>query len=326
VAVNKTESQHFVFCLYPGLPLFCIASALDVLRHANRHLSNSFYTWSFVTENNDSVVGSNGLPISPTMAIENTRKTSRIFLVAGFDPEQHPSPHIMKWLKRRAHSGLVIGGISNGGFILARHGLLDGYQATVHFEDFSSFCAIYPDVDARYQRFVIDRNRMTCSGGAATLDLFIELVRQDHGSGVANWISRQMLLHDLATTTDVSGNHVFDGSNRYSPRVQRALALLDASVHGRMTVSTLARSVGLSRRELLRLFRHETGRTPTAILNERRLERARSLVLHSHLPLIAIADSVGYSSQSHLTRSYREFYSITPARDRARTRMAVIDE
>jgi transcriptional regulator GlxA family with amidase domain len=284
-------------------------------------VDSDFYQWSFVTENNQRVVGSNGLPISPTMEIENAQNASRVFLVAGFDPGQIASPEIMNWLKRRSHSDLVIGGISNGGFVLAQNGLLDGYQATVHFEDFSSFCALYPNVNARYQRFVIDRNRMTCSGGAATLDLFIELVRQDLGHDTANWVSRQMLLHDFARTTDMRGNHVFDSSNRYSPRVQRALALLDATVQGGMTVTTLADSVGLSRRELLRLFRRETGRTPVAILGERRLERARSLVLHTHLPLITVADSVGFSSQSHLTRSYREFYRITPARDRARTRM-----
>jgi len=98
--------------------------------------------------------------------------------------------------------------------------------------------------------------------------------------------------------------------------VQRILGLLDADIAGSMTVNSLANKVGLSRRELLRLLRRETGQTPSDILNSRRLERARSLVLHSHLPLAAIANAVGFSSQSHLTMRYRQMYGVTPARHR----------
>ena len=313
-------TRHIVFCLFPGHPLFCLASALDVLRHANRKSGRTVYRWSFVTEDNQIVVGSNDLPISPTIEIDDLRNVDRIFLVAGFYPDNLRAPKIANWLRKNAAENMVIGGLSNGAFVLAHYGLLDNYHATVHWEDFSSFCALYSEVNARYQRFVIDGNRITCSGGAATLDLFIELVRQDLGNDLSVQVSRQMLLQDFTNTKDPLGNHVFDGSHRYSSRVQRALSLLDAGVENRLSVSELAGKVGLSRRALLRAFRTETGHTPTEILNERRLERARSLVLHSHLSLIAIADSVGFSSQSHMTKSYRENFGITPAKDRLQVR------
>ena len=109
---------------------------------------------------------------------------------------------------------------------------------------------------------------------------------------------------------------VFDGSHHYSPKVQRILSLLDAGIDGPMTVNMLAEQVGLSRRELLRLLKRETGQSPSEILNMRRLERAKSLVQHSHLPLAAIAQAVGFSSQSHLTLRYREMFTVTPAQDR----------
>ncbi len=307
---------HIVFCLFPGHPLFCLASALDVLRHANRKSGKTVYRWSIVTEDNQIVTGSNNLPINPTAKVNELANVDRVFLVAGFYPEKLRAPNIANWLRKNATDDMPIGGLSNGAFVLAYYGLLDTYHATVHWEDFSSFCALYPAINARYQRFVIDQNRITCSGGAATLDLFVELVRQDLGNDLSVQVSRQMLLQDFTNTQDPEGNHVFDGSHRYSSRVQRALSLMEAGVENRLNVTELAAKVGISRRALLRAFRKETGHTPTKILNDRRLERARSLVLHSHLPLIAIADSVGFSSQSHMTKSYRENFGITPAKDR----------
>ena len=310
-------SRHIAFCLYPQHPLFSIACALEVLRHANRRLGEDTYTWSFVSEDDQPVYDSNGLPHGPTQSLD-ALKTDDFFLVAGLDIDAIESPRVSDWLRSRSSTLSNIGGICNGGFLLARTGLLDDYQATVHWEDFPSFCVLHPRVRARYQRFVIDRDRITCSGGAATLDLFLELVRSDHGHRVVSWIARTMNLQEHPATVDANDHRIFDAGNRYSSRLERALTLLDAGFEEKINVEGLARRVGLSRRELLRLFRKETGRTPTEVINERRLEKTRSLVLHTHLPLITIADSVGFSSQSHMTRCYRDAFGITPARERAR--------
>ncbi len=314
--MQQSKTRHIVFCMFHDQPLFSLISAVEILRHANRWYETPVYKWSFITENDNRVMDSTGLALQPTTSLKDIQKPDRIFLVAGFDPGQISAPRLCRWLKSYANDDVVIGGISNGGFILAAAGLLDDYFATVHWEDFSSFCELYPKVHSRYQRFVVDRNRMTCSGGATTIDLFIELVRIDHGHDVALHVSRQMLLQEVITTTDQHGKHVFNGSHRYSAKVQRALCLLDAGVEEGMNVEALAERVGLGRRQLLRLFRKETGHTPLEILDERRLERARSLVLHSHLPLISIANAVGFSSQSHMTKRYRERFTVTPSKDR----------
>jgi len=237
-------------------------------------------------------------------------------VVAGFNPTAILAPKMLKWLERQARDEKIVGAITNGAFLLAQSELLNGYAATVHWEDFSSFCVHYPKVHARYQRFVVDRNRMTCAGGAATLDLFIEIVRQDMGKELAQQVSRQLLLEDYSMPGEHESQMIFDGSHHFSPRVQRALSLLEAGVGEGITVAGLAERVGLGRRELLRLFRRETGKSPQQILNQRRLERSRSLVLHSHLPIAVIANAVGFSSQSHLTSAYRNSYDTTPAQHR----------
>ena len=313
--------RHITFCLCPQFPLFCIASALEVLRHANRFAENTVYSWSFLCEDDKPIQDSNGLWLHPDSTIDQAKSSDMSIIVAGFEPNDIAAPKLRGWLQKQAKAGHFIGGISNGAFQLAKAQLLNGYAATTHWEDFESFCFLYPKVHSRYQRFVIDRNRITCSGGTATLDLFLEIVRLDLSNDIMLKVSRQMLLNDYATSPENTTHLIFDASHQFSPRVQRALTLLDSGIENRINVNSLAALVGISRRELLRLFRAEIGKTPSDIINQRRLERAQSLVLNSHLPLSTIASAVGFSSQSHLTSFYHKHLGTTPANQRRHHRM-----
>ena len=307
---------QITFCLAPTFPLFGLASAVEVLRHANRFAGRALYDWNLLCEHGDSVHDSNGLALAARRADATAPDPDVVFVVAGYEVDATALPALTQWLRRQGRRGIPLGGISNGAFILAGAGLLDGSAATVHFEDFSAFHDGFPAVRARYQRTVIERARLSCSGGTSTLDLFIEWVRREQGQALASRVSQQMLLQSLSTPAGAEVPTVFDGSHRYSAPVQRALDVLEASHHEPLNVSGLSERVGLNRRELLRLFQRELEMTPGQALRMRRLQRARSLVLHSHLPLINIASAVGFSSQSHMTDHYRKHFGCTPGKDR----------
>ena len=316
-SMRKYSTCQITFCLCPGYPLFCVASALEVLRHANRFCDVPYFFWTILCEDDKPLASSNGILMNPTCEIGSAPRSDFAVVVAGFEPIELDVPNIESWIRKAASAGSVIGGISNGGFVLAKTGLLKGYEATVHWEDFAAFSLTFPNVISRYQRYVVDRDRITCSGGTSTLDMFVEVVRDHLGSEISTKVSRQLLLQQYSGTAgDSEANSILNGSLHHSFRVQRALSLLDVSIDGNMSVSDLASRVGLSHRQLLRLFRREVGMTPSAVLAQRRLERARSLVLHSHLPLAAISSATGFSSQSHLTSAYKGHFGKTPAQHR----------
>jgi len=314
-------SRRIAFCLCPGFPLFSLAAALDVLRYANRFTRRDHYQWLILSETDLPVSDGNGIPMAPGGRLDAAGRVDFAFCVAGFGASQLRQPRLGAWLSRQAHGGRDVGGISGGAFVLAAAGLLDQYSATTHWEDFESFCLLYPEVQTRYQRFVIDRARITCAGGSATLDLFIELVRQDLGNQVALKISRRMLLQEQSVVAPGSLVNRTDARHCSAP-VQRALSLIEAGVGQSISVNQLAQRSGISRRELLRLFRRELNNTPSRILRQRRLDRARALILNTGLPMTTIAESVGFSSQSHLTSSYRVEFGITPAQQRRDQRAA----
>jgi AraC family carnitine catabolism transcriptional activator len=307
-------NRHIAFCLCPGFPLFSVAAGLDVLRHANRFAASDYYRWTILSENDKPVRDCNGIELTPGSTLDAAVTPDLAFVVAGFDASQIRQQRLCAWLTKQARASRKLGGISNGAFLLARAGLLNHYLATTHWEDFESFCLLFPEIRPRYQRFVIDRNRITCAGGSATLDLFIELVRQDLGNEIALKISRQMLLQEQSVVLPGAGSRAPDP--QFSPPVQRALRLIEAGVGQAITVNELAGRVGISRRELSRLFRRELNNTPKNVLGQRRLDRARALILNTALALTTIAESVGFSSQSHMTSSYHAEFGITPAQQR----------
>jgi len=140
-------------------------------------------------------------------------------------------------------------------------------------------------------------------------------VRHDLGNEIALQVARQLLLQESSVVTP--GSAVSGSTDlQCTAPVRRALDLIEAGVGQSITVAALARRIGISRRELLRLFRRELNDTPSRLLAARRLDRARALVLNTRLPMATIADSVGFSSQSHLTSSYRTRFGITPAQQR----------
>ena len=314
-------TRRLSFCLCPGFSLFSLGSALDVLRHANRFTDGEFYGWQLLCETGNRVADGNGLALPVDGNFDDAGPCDIAFVVAGFDAGQLRQQKMLAWLNRQAQHGNRLGGISNGAFVLAEAGLLNHYNATTHWEDFESFCLLYPEIRARYQRYVIDRSRITCAGGSATLDLFIELARQDLGNEIALRISRQMLLQEQSVAPLGIGR---SGQllPQTSPAVQRALKLIDGGIGQTVTVQQLSDDIGISRRELLRLFQKELGKSPSRVLAERRLDRARSLVLNTNLSMAIIADSVGFSSQSHLTSSYHDEFGTTPARQRRDYRAA----
>ncbi|MEM7376189.1 MAG: GlxA family transcriptional regulator [Pseudomonadota bacterium] len=312
-------AQHISFALVARFPLFGLACAVEVLRHANRFAERELYTWDLVSDSGRSVCDSNGLALQTRAASSAHSTADAVFVVAGYELDGEAQPHLAQWLRAEGKRGIPIGGISNGSFLLAHAGLLDGRPATVHFEDFSAFHQRFPTVRARYQRTVVDGNRMSCSGGTSTLDLIIEWLRRKHSPRIASLVSQQMLLQALNLPAGDDAPLPLNSGPRYSTAVQRALDRLEASHAERLNVGEMASHVGLNRRELLRMFKRETGMTPSQALRQRRLMRAQSLVRHTHLPLADIAIAVGYASQSHMTSHYRQHLGRTPAQDRRLT-------
>jgi len=220
------------------------------------------------------------------------------------------------WLKKQASLGLPLGGIDTGAYLMAQAGLLDGYRSTIHWEDHEALAEQFPKVIVTQHFFEVDRDRYTCSGGVAPLDLMTYLLTQAPGSReLANEVAN-LLIAERRSLTDVQTVSIIHQSRVTNPVAIEVLRLMEANVSEPLTISELAQLAGVSLRSLQRLFKQKFERSAERVYLDIRLAHARLLVHRSDKSVREIAVRTGFASPSHLTARYTPRYGASPQKDR----------
>ncbi|MCP5368156.1 MAG: GlxA family transcriptional regulator [Hyphomicrobiales bacterium] len=316
--METAASKRIGFLLTDDFPVVGLSLAMDVLRHANRFLGRARYESAIVSADGGPVRGSNGLVIAAGHGLADAPRLHMLFVLAGFDAERIADRRLFAWLKRLDRDGVALGGISNGAFVLARAGLLAGRRSVVHWEDAALFAELFPGVESSSRLFAIDRDRLSCGGGTATIDLFLRLVADDVGPAVAEQVSHQMLLDRIRGDHEDQERAAVSRPKARSRVLARAIELMEQNVAEPLPVARLARLSGVTRRQLHRLFARHAGKAPSRFYRDLRLLHARSLLQHTAMPIAEVAAAVGFSSHAHLTGAYRDRYGRAPSRDRVR--------
>jgi len=181
------------FLLVPQFSMMSFASAVEPLRSANRMSGRALYSWQILSPDGAPVSASNGIAIVPSGGIAEAARAAMLVVCAGTGGHRFADAAVFGWLRRLDRQGLVIGGVSLGSYLLARAGLLAGCRCTVHWENLAAFAEEFPDLEVTNELFEIDRNRFTCSGGIAALDLMLDLIARQHGGELAKAVSEQFI-------------------------------------------------------------------------------------------------------------------------------------
>jgi transcriptional regulator GlxA family with amidase domain len=313
----RDASTTVGFLLIPGFALMSYAAAVEPLRAANQISARPLYTWWHAAPGGRAVSASNGLAIIPDSGTDRVREADMVFVCAGGNPAVFDDPATLAWLRRLARRGVVIGGISGGPYVLARAGLLDGRRATLHWEHAPSFREAFPEVEVVPSLFVVDGDRITCSGGVSALDMMAALIARDHGHELAAAVGDWFLLTHIR---EGMGPQRMDLRARLGVADETLIAVLramEANLETPVPRAALARLAGVSLRQLERLFRRHLGRGAQEHYRRLRLDRARLLLRESAMPVVEVAVATGFSSASQFSRAYRRAYGESPTETRA---------
>jgi len=305
------------FLLVPGFALMSYAAAVEPLRAANLIAGRGLYRWWHAALGKGPVAASNGVAVIPDVRPGDAGEADMVFVCAGGNPATFDDPPTFAWLRRLARRGVVIGGISGGPYVLARAGLLDGRRATLHWEHAPSFREAFPDVEVVPSLFVLDGDRVTCSGGVAALDMMVALIARDHGHALAAAVGDWFLLTHIR---EGMGPQRMDLRARLGVADEKLLAVLremEASLETPAPRAALARSAGMSLRQLERRFRRHLGRGMQEHYRRLRLDRARLLLRESAMPILEVALATGFASASQFSRAYRRAFGESPTKTRA---------
>jgi transcriptional regulator GlxA family with amidase domain len=315
---QSATPRRFVFLLLDRFTMLAFASALEPLRIANRITGRNVYAWSLAGEAGEGgyVSASCGAAFRLDMGLDEVAREDTVFVCGGIDVGRATTKGVLNWLRREARRGVAIGGLCTGAHALARAGLLDGRKATIHWENQDGFAEEFGEVKLTKSVFVIDGNRLTSAGGTASLDLMLKIIAADHGEDVANTVADQLIYSAIRTDQDTQRLSIPTRIGVRHPKLSSVIQMMEAAIEEPVSPSDLAGDVGMSTRQLERLFRRYLNRSPKKYYMELRLQKARNLLMQTDMSVINVALACGFASPSHFSKCYRAHYRTTPYRER----------
>ncbi len=310
------STRRIVFLLLHHFSMMAFASAIEPLRLANRTAGKELYSWKLAGEDGHSVTCSNKTVCVVDTGLEGLERDQWIIVCGGENIKQATTKPVLTWLRRESRKGIALGGLCTATVVLAKAGLLDGKRCTVHWENRDSFVEEFPEIELSQNIFVIDQNRYTAAGGAAAADLMLNLISKDHGVDLANEVADQMIYTSFRTEMDEQRLSVPTRIGVRHPKLATVIQMMNNNIEEPISPSVLASDVGMSTRQLERLFRRYLNRSPKRYYMELRLQRARNLLMQTDMSVINVALASGFSSPSHFSKCYRAHFQTTPYRER----------
>ncbi|MDQ0316941.1 transcriptional regulator GlxA family with amidase domain [Amorphus orientalis] len=302
--------------------MIAFATAIEPLRLANRHLGYPFYRWRIISEHGGTETASNGCTIAVESSLAEERKHTgserpdMVFVCSGIGVETLDTRNVRPWLRQLRTAGVTVGGLCTGAWVLAEAGLLDGKRCAIHWETLPAFSERFPEANVFADLFEVADNMYTCAGGTAALDMMFSLINTDHGEGVVNRICEQCLADRVRNPHDRQRLPLRARLGVHNTKLLFIIELMEANIDEPLSLVDIAGYVGLSRRQIERLFRTGLGMSPARYYLEVRLDRARHLLLQSNMPIVDVAIACGFVSASHFSKCFREMYGQSPAQTR----------
>jgi len=311
---SQEKSRHFTFILVPEFTMLAFTAALEPLRIANQLAQQALYSWEVQSESGKPVPSSSGIAIDVDGPIQPAERDTTLFVCAGNIPTNALSPAIVSAVNRHDRFGGIVGGICTGAFALAKAGLLQKRAFTLHWENQGGFTEIFPSLHPTTKKFEIDGRTLTCGGGAASIDMMIELIERDHGRDFASNVSEMCIrrVYLGADEDQRTSMAILLGSR--NPALLNIVEMMKANIEYPLSLEEMSKMSGTSRRHIERVFRNVLDQTPGQFYRSIRLDHARNLLSTSNKSIKFIAAASGFESTVHFTKCFKQRYGVTPSK------------
>ncbi|WP_434359142.1 GlxA family transcriptional regulator [Parasalinivibrio latis] len=313
---TSNEPHKISFLLIPGFSLFGLTAMLDPLRHANRASGKELYRWELISEHGGLVTSSDAIEIMSHTSIREAARCESLIVVSGENPQGSISQTILGFIRQQASHGADIGSQDTGAYITAAAGILNGYRSTIHWENLQSTAETFLSVDFVQELLVVDRKRFSCPGALSGLDMMLYLISAQHGSELAMTVADELVYTQIRKHSDPQRTSLQKRLDTRNPNLIEAVQLMEHNIEEPLSIPELSEHLGISDRELERLFKHYLQTTPSAYYRSLRLEQARWMLQQTSDSVTSIAVACGFASLSHFTRSYHRHFSKKPSDER----------
>lgn len=225
------------------------------------------------------------------------------------------------WLQQCYANGATIAAAGSGAMLLAETGLLNGLEATTHWEYGSVMRKRYPEVKLRTGRALVvtgnEQRLIMAGGGTSWVDIVLLLIARVTGVQTAMQVARRNLIdwHEVGQQpfARLARSRQVDDA-----RIAHCQTWIAGHYHEGSPVTSMVRLSGMAERSFKRRFLRETGMSPLEYVHALRLEQAKQRLETGDEPIEAIARQVGYEDAGFFSRLFRRSIHLTPAQYRRR--------
>lgn len=298
----------------PGFALMSYAACVEPMRAANLLSGRAVFSTRRFALSGTETQSSCGTLIPADAGLASIQDLDLLLLVAGGDPMREPLDAISGWLRRLDRRGVRLGGVSGGPAILARAGLMRARRMTLHWEHMAELAQAEPALLIERSLYVIDRDRLTCAGGTAPLDMMHALIAERFGAGLARQVSDWFLHTEIRASADPQRAHLSERYQSHEPKVWAAIEAMENHLADPLSLSQLALLTGISGRQLNRHFVRDLDQSVMDFYRKLRLEKAASLLTRTSLTIKDAAEVTGFANPVHFNKSFKRQFGQPPMR------------
>ncbi len=323
---TNTDMRTFLIIVPEGGLLFEPTGIADILVRASRLQSKGVYEELYqvtiaASQPHCVIRGASGLNLLAHHRLsdldpELERDT---IMIVGKGSSEEESVCIADWIRRAAPKARRIVSVCGGALLLARTGLLDGRQATTHWQLLDTLQSCFPKVKVQKGPiFVRDGSLWTSAGASSGFDLTLALVEDDHGFALARDVAQDLVLF-LRRPGGQSqfSRYLLNQAKKPGP-IRDLQSWILENLADNLSVANLADRVAMSPRNFTRVFTRETGTPPARYVEEARLDAARQRLEQSTDSIEQIAATMGFGNGLNLRRVFEKTLKITPTEYRQR--------
>ena len=312
----KPKCQHFNFLLVDGFSHIALACAVEPLYLANMISRRDLYSFSLAAENGNTATCLSGLEMAVHSGFDDLGPCDGLYVLASMDVRTRSTRPLLSALRRERALGARIGALCSGAWILADAGFLDGRSAAIHWDYHHSFKEVFPDVELVKSVFVDDPKNPTAAGGTATADYMLHVIEEEHGPDLATAVADQMVYNSVRTDTAAQRVSLQSRIGKRNSHIALAIKIMHETIEEPLSPAKITEQIGISTRQLERLFGRFLSATPKRYFTEMRLNRARSLLLQTESTVIEVGLACGFDDPGHFSRLYKSYYGVTPTHQR----------
>ncbi|MZR30726.1 GlxA family transcriptional regulator [Sneathiella litorea] len=305
------------FVLCAEFALMSLTGFIEALRHAadlGDRGRKIYCSWTTMSPQKKTVKSSCGIIINPDTDLIDADNFDCIVIIGPLLSGIDDVPQIVHGYLRRAHQrGKLVAGLCTGSFVLADAGLMKGRIACLHPYHLQDYKELHPKLRFTLKHdYLEERNIATVPGGLSVVSFATNLISRHCGRSRAAKSVFQMTMSETGLDSDFNAIVALDKQHIGDHRIRKATIIMEREMFSPGTVASVAERLGLSERQMERLFQKTLSMTPKAYWTAIRIKYGKWCLLNTQKTITEIALLTGFADCAHFIKQFRKVYGETP--------------